>query len=102
MKFCSATKNDQNAKNVSIITLCHIWDRSFRHMVDRRTFLAHVVKASFEDFERADVVEARYENFENFERNWVCCGLSFKFSYITLNTDYCCGCLNPLETTFTF
>ena len=69
-----------------------------RHM-DRRTFFADVVKVSFEDFERADVVEA---SCENFERNWVCCGLFFKFSYIILNTDYCCGRLNPLETTFTF
>ena len=68
-----------------IITLCHIWDQSFRHM-DRRTFFADVVKAS-------------NENFENFERNCVCCGLFFKFSYIILNTDYCCGWLNPLETT---
>ena len=81
MKFCSATKNDQNAKNVPIITLCHM---------DRRTFFADVVKASFEDFEGADIVEASYENFENFKRNWVCCGLFFKFSYIILNTDDCC------------
>ena len=29
------------------------------------------VKASFADFERADVVEASYENFENFKRNCV-------------------------------
>ena len=80
-KFCSATKHDQNAKNVSIITLCHIWDRSFRHKY-RRMFFADVIMASSEDFERADVVEASYENFENFKRNWVCCGLFFKFSYI--------------------
>jgi len=58
--------------------------------MDRRTFFAVVVKASFEDFERADVVEASYENFEH---NWVCCGLFFQFSYIVLNTDYCCGTL---------
>ena len=101
MKFCSSTKKDQNAKNVSIITLCHIWDRSFRHM-DRRPFFAGVVKASSEDFEHADVVETSYENFENFGRNCVFCGLFFKFSYIILNTDYLCGWLNPLETTFTF
>ena len=31
------------------------WDRSFRHM-DRRTCFLDVVKASFEDFERANVV----------------------------------------------
>ena len=69
----------------------------------QRTFFADAVKVSFKDFERADVVEASYENFENFERNnWICCGLFFKFSYIILNTDYCCGWLNPLETTFTF
>ena len=55
--------------------------------MDRRTCFADVVKASFEDFERADVVEASYENFE---RNWVCCGLFFQFSYIILNSDYCC------------
>ena len=61
-----------------------------------------MVKASFADFERADVVEASYENFENFKRNCVCCGLFFKFSYILLNTDYCCGWLNHLETIFTF
>ena len=68
-------------------------------------FFADVVKVSFEDSERVDVVEESYENFDNFknfERNWVCCGLFFKVSYIILNTDYCCGCLNPLETTFTF
>ena len=47
LKFCSATKNDQNAKNVSIVT----WDRSFCH-IDRRSFVADVVKASLEDFER--------------------------------------------------
>ena len=40
--------------------------------MDRRTCFADDVKASFEDFERAEVVEASYENFE---RNWVCCGL---------------------------
>ena len=57
MKFCSATKNDQNAKNGSIITGRY-----------RRTFFADVVKPSFDDFERADVVEASYENFENLER----------------------------------
>ena len=67
--------------------------------MDRRTCFADDVRASFEDFERADVVEASYENFE---RNWVCCGLFFKFSYIILNTDYCCWWLNSLETTFTF
>ena len=39
------------------------WDRSFCH-IDRRTFFADVVKARFEDFERADVVEASYQNFE--------------------------------------
>ena len=47
--------------------------------MDRRKFFADV-KASFEDFERADVVEANYENFENFENfehNWVFCGLFF-------------------------
>ena len=49
--------------------------------MDRRTFFADVVKASFEDFERADV-EASYENFE---RNWVCCGLFFKINYVILN-----------------
>ena len=70
--------------------------------MDRRTFFADVVKASFEDFERADIVEASYENFENFERNWVCCVLFFRLSYIILNTDYFCGWLNPLESTFTF
>ena len=48
------------------------------------------VKASLADFERADVVGASYENFEDFKRNCVCCGLFFKFSYIILNTDYCC------------
>ena len=45
--------------------------------MDRRTFFADVVKASFEDFARVDVVEASYENFEKVERNWVCCGLFF-------------------------
>ena len=29
-------------------------------------------------------------------------GYFFKVSYIILNTDYCCGWLKPLETTFTF
>ena len=29
-------------------------------------------------------------------------GLFFKVSYIILNTDYCCGWLNPLGTAFTF
>ena len=45
--------------------------------MDRRTYFADVVKASCEEFERVDVVVASYENFENFERNWVCCGLFF-------------------------
>ena len=40
IEICSATKNDQNAKNVSIITVCHM---------DRSTFFADVVKASFEE-----------------------------------------------------
>ena len=50
--------------------------------MDRWTFFADVVKASFGDLERADVVEASYENFE---RNWVCCGLFFMISYVILN-----------------
>ena len=33
--------------------------------MDRRTCFTDFVKASFEDFERADVVEAGYENFES-------------------------------------
>ena len=46
--------------------------------MDRRTYFAEVLnKASFEEFERADVVVASYENFE---RNWVCCGLFFTLS----------------------
>ena len=57
------------------------WDRSFCN-IDRRPFVADVVKTSLEDFERAEVVEASYENFE---RNWVCCGLFFKISYVLLN-----------------
>ena len=63
---------------MSIVT----WDRSFCH-IDRRSFVADVVKASLEDFEGADVVEASYENFE---RNWV--GLLrviFNISYVLLN-----------------
>ena len=48
--------------------------------MDRRTYFADVVKASFEEFERVDVVVASYENFENFERTWVCCGLFFTLS----------------------
>ena len=44
--------------------------------MDRRTYFADVVKASWEEFER-DVVVASYENFE---RNWVCCGLFFTLS----------------------
>ena len=48
--------------------------------MDRRTYFADVVKASCEEFERVDVVVASYENFENFERNWVCCGLFFTLS----------------------
>ena len=48
--------------------------------MDRRTYFAGVVKASGEEFERVDVVVASYENFENFERNWVCCGLFFTLS----------------------
>ena len=44
------------------------WDRSFYH-IDRRTYFADVVKASVEEFDRVDVVVARYENFEKFERN---------------------------------
>ena len=50
--------------------------------MDRRTFFADVVKASFEDFESVYVVEASYENFE---RNWICCGLFFKINYVILN-----------------
>ena len=57
--------------------------------MDRRTCFTDFVKASFEDFERADVVEASYENFES-----SVIGLLrvffFKFSYIILNADYCC------------
>ena len=45
--------------------------------MDRRTYFAGVVKASGEEFERVDVVVASYENFE---RNWVCCGLCFTLS----------------------
>lgn len=45
--------------------------------MDRRTYFADVVKASGEEFERVDVVVASYENFE---RNWVCCGLFFTLS----------------------
>ena len=45
--------------------------------MDRRTYFADVVKASFEEFEVVDVVVASYENFE---RNWVCCGLFFTLS----------------------
>ena len=45
--------------------------------MDRRTYFADVLKASFGEFERVDVVVARYENFE---RNWVCCGLFFTLS----------------------
>ena len=48
--------------------------------MDRRTYFADVVKASGEEVERVDVVVASYENFENFERNWVCCGLFFTLS----------------------
>ena len=51
------------------------WDRSFCHM-DRRTYFADVVKASGEEFERVDIVAS----YENFERNWVCCGLFFTLS----------------------
>ena len=72
MKFCSATKNDQNAKNVSIITVCHMGLKLLSH--GSKDVFADVVKARFEDFKRADVVEASYQNFE---RNWVCCGLFF-------------------------
>ena len=57
------------------------------------------VKASFKDFERADVVEA---SFEDFKRNWISCGLFFKVSYIMLNTDYCYGRLNLLVNHFHF
>ena len=96
LKFCSATKNDQNAKNVSITTDCH-WDRSFCDTY-RRTFCWHC-EASFEDFKRPEVVEA---SLEEFERNWIFYGLFFKVSYILLNADYCCVRLNLLETTFTF
>ena len=45
--------------------------------MDRRTYFADVLNASFEEFERVDVVVASYENFE---RNWVCCGLFFTLS----------------------
>ena len=45
--------------------------------MDRRTYFADVHKASFEKFERVDVVVASYENFEH---NWVCCGLFFTLS----------------------
>ena len=31
LKFCSATKNDQNAKNVSIITVCHMGSKLLSH-----------------------------------------------------------------------
>ena len=48
--------------------------------MDRRTYFADVVKASGEKSERVDVVVASYENFENFECNWVCCGLFFTLS----------------------
>ena len=48
--------------------------------MDRRTYFADVLKASFEEFERVDVVVASYENVENFERNWVCRGLFFTLS----------------------
>ena len=57
------------------------------------------VEARFDDFERADVVEA---SFEDFERNWICCRLFFKVSYIILNTDYCYGRLNLLVNHFLF
>ena len=41
-------------------------------------------------------------SFEDFERNWICCELFFKVSYIILNTDYCCGRLNLLVNHFHF
>ena len=37
LKFCCATKNDQNAKNVSIISGCHMGCRLFCHMEDQST-----------------------------------------------------------------
>ena len=45
--------------------------------MDRRTYFADVVKAKGVEFKRVDVVVASYENFE---RNWVCCGLFFTLS----------------------
>ena len=42
--------------------------------MDRRTYFADVFKGSGEEYERVDVVVASNENFES---NWVCCGLFF-------------------------
>ena len=51
--------------------------------MDRRTYFADVLKASFEEFECVDVVVASYENFE---RNWVCCGLLFIVGKVALSS----------------
>ena len=90
MKFCSATKNDQNAKNVSIITVC---------LMDRSTFFADVVKATFED-NMQTLLRRATRSSRTSSVNGFAAGSFFKVSYIILNTDYCCRWLNPLETTF--
>ena len=66
--------------------------------MDRSTFFADVVKASFEDNMLTLLRRAtRSSSVIGFAA-----GYFFKVSYIILNTDYCCGWLKPLETTFTF
>ena len=69
--------------------------------MDRSTFFADVVKASFEDnmltLLRRATRSSRTSSVIGFAA-----GYFFKVSYIILNTDYCCGWIKPLETTFTF
>ena len=75
LKFCSATKNDQNAKNVSIITVCHMGSKLLSHG-SKYVFCWRCLSELWG--QHADVVEASYEIFE---RNWVCCRLFFKVIY---------------------
>ena len=102
LKICSATKNDQKAKNVSITTVCHMGCTLLSHGRSKSIFCWHYHNSLSHGIQAWRMFCWRSWGeltLLSFECNWICCRLR---RLLILNTDYCCGWLNLLINHFHF
>ena len=81
LKICPSTKNDQNAKNVSITTVCHMGSRLLSHGRLHKV-LQTLLRKFAVIYRRNCCSSAAFEE--------ICCDVDVVSEVLKISLNYCC------------